>query len=635
MAQMKPTGGMPTQKAPQILPMGNKQLPISALPTNAIHTTWKNPKLAGSPQTDSLLTILNINDTHRNVKPLLEMKTAFELISDKVKQAGGDLLKVHSGDYGIGKEKDKLRLQIELLNELGVNFATLGNHEFDIGSRGLAEQLQFGKFMTLSANIKLPKGCGLDKLYEAGRIANSAIYEENGHQYGVIGISPPDMKKCNDGTIRYFGVDVLPNEETIQAVKDEISKLEEKGINKIFLVSHGGKDLDIQIAQNTKGIDAIFGGHTHDVLDPLEPGVTVLESQNKEPVLIFQNGKNGKLFGATDFKFNKEGVVIEADSRQELSKNFEPDVNLGKLEDIITGKSPVIGRSERFIPADDVKTAENPVANFLLDYVREKLDTDIGLFNGSAIRRTLPKGDITERIAQDIFPYRDSLYVQIVKGENIKKALDHCAETFVNPKHRPGLLQVSGIRFTIGPDAKAKDIVVFDKTKNDFVPLDLQKEYRVSMDQFLIRGNEGYDFLNHPTDIVFNHPWGNGEFFIDAIKNLNGKPLNLQTDGRINVQAKLVESDDEPKGFQQKPLESPLKANTSTNQAQQTKQIVQNQPQQNVLPQKQPIKQQYQYQVPYGYYAQPIVYMVPQMPTIPMNTYMVPYTIPANPYYYN
>jgi 5'-nucleotidase / UDP-sugar diphosphatase len=512
----------------------------SALNTKATYSTWKNPETSNVTQNDTVLTILHMNDNHRKVKGLANFKTAFDQIANQVKVAGADLIKVHSGDYNAGIDQEKLKLQIEMLNDLGINYAALGNHEFDIGPAKLAKELVNSKFVSLAANLVIPQNVSIPEipqLQKSEKLAQSAIHEVNGNKYGVIGLTPPDLKARSDSSTQFHGIDVLNEQQTIQKVQEEIDKLTAQGINKIMLVSHVGVDMDKKIAQQTKGLDIILGGHSHDLLNPLEPGVSLLKTAANEPVLIFQNGKDAKFFGVTDATFDQNGIIKAAIARQEEAADFQPDPKLSALEDKILGPSPVIGVVADSYKAGNVKLKENPIANFIADAVKAKTGAPIALVQGFAVRDNIAKGNITERDVDEVLPFIDAVHVSKISGQDLIDALSNGAKTYVRPNVRPGILQVSGLKYTISPQGNAENIMV-QQSNGNYTPIDPNQEYTVAYDQFMIKGSEGFTTLAQPHAVVKAYMEDNADIVKEYIKAHNMQPITMKTEGRITVQAK-------------------------------------------------------------------------------------------------
>lgn len=601
---------------------GNQIYSPSRLNTDAVYTMWQNPNSAPLSGNDVPITLVHLNDNHRKVKGLAKFKTAINEITQKVQKAGSDLLKVHSGDYNVGTDPQKLKLQIELLNELGVQYAAIGNHELDINPQRLANELVNAKFVSLAANLKMPAGCGLDKLAQSGKIVNSTIYETNGHRYGLIGLSPTDLIARGDSSVNMHGVDALNTEETIKVVQAEVNKLKAQGINRIILVSHIGLDLDKDIAQKTDGIDIILGGHSHDLLDPLEPGVSLFNSAANEPVLIFQNGKNAQFIGVTDAYFDDKGIVKGAIARQENAGSFEVSQQAANLEDRILGKSPVIGVASETYRDSGVKMSENAIANFIADAVRAKTGAEIALFQSFAVRDNIEKGNITDRDIDEVLPFIDAVHLTQITGQDILDALNQGAQSFVRKNKRPGILQVSGLKYTITPDGKAIDVQVQQKD-GQLVPLDLNKEYNVAYDQYLVKGEEGFTSLAKPFHVVKAWYDTNADVLKQAISQRSMQPIVMKKEGRVNVlAADPGKAGKMPKALQKAPAGSVQNVQQVQYQQQQQQPIQYQQPARQ-LPQLNPrvayrMPPMYPVMPPQYYYATP---PTPPLPVVPRGYY--------------
>jgi 2',3'-cyclic-nucleotide 2'-phosphodiesterase (5'-nucleotidase family) len=508
----------------------------SYLKTDAVYTTWKNPNSAPISQDDAALTIVHLNDNHRKVKGLTKFKTAFQEIEAKVRQAGVGLVKVHSGDYNVGTDEKKLQLQVEMLNDLGIDYAAVGNHELDYGPKALAKALKQANFISVSSNLITPTGSGLDELKQTGKLVNLATFERNGHTYGVVGLAPPDLIKRLDPNQNLYGVNVLDEAQTIQNVQEEVDKLKARGINKILLVSHVGLDIDQKIARQTDGIDIILGGHSHDLVNPMEPGVSLLYSKSNEPVLIFQNGKNAKYFGVTDARFDQNGIVKATIARQEKADSFDIDHQIRTLEDKLLGPSPVIGVSAGTYTSDGVKLKENAIANFIADAVRKKTGAQIALFQSFAVRDTVDKGDIRERDIDEVLPFIDAVHILKITGQDVIEALNNGSKTVVSKNGRPGILQVSGLKYTISPEGKAVNVMV-EQQDGSYVPLNPAQEYTVAYDQYLIKGAEGFSSLAKPMNVFKALYDDNAMIVKENIKARNMQPVEMKTEGRITINA--------------------------------------------------------------------------------------------------
>ncbi|MGD9580871.1 MAG: bifunctional UDP-sugar hydrolase/5'-nucleotidase [Vampirovibrionia bacterium] len=608
----------------------------SRLNTDAIYTTWNNPNSAPVAQNEKPLTILHLNDNHRKVSGLSKFKTAIDEIRQKVVNAGGGILNAHSGDYNAGTDLKKLQLQIQAMNDLGINFSTIGNHELDVPSDVLAKALQEAKFVSVTANLTVPAGNSLDALKKAGKLVNSAVYETGGNKYGVIGLSPMDlMKRIDPSTRRKLGgVDVLDKEQTFKIVQQEVDKLKAQGINRIVLISHIGLEIDREIAQATDGIDIILGGHSHDLLDPLEPGVSLFNSKSNEPVLIFQNGKNAKYLGVTDAYFDNKGIVKAAIARQEDSDNFGKNDSIESLQDKILGKSPVIGVSAGTYTASGVKLRENAIANFVTDAIRNKYNADVAIIRGSEVRDTIPKGEITERDIDDTLPFVDYMYKVKISGQDIVDAINNSCNTYLNKDRRPGIVHLSGAKYTVSAEGKATDVQVMNKN-GQYEPIDLNKEYTTVYNGWSMKGAEGFTSLAQPLSCVEAYNDIYADVTKEAIKQRNFQPIEMKTEGRITVYAKDPMAKSKQPKAQQKASTYQQTAQTAQVQQNVVQQVpVQQNVNQSVLPELTP---RCAYRMPQAVIQNNNYSMYPPVVAPGYYTYMPqqPVAPVQQPYYYN
>ena len=87
---------------------------------------------------------------------------------------------------------------------------------------------------------------------------------------------------------------------------------EEEGLKHIIVLSHGGNQLDKQLAKDSQDIDIIFGAHTHNLIKGITEGENLFYSKTGEPVIITQAGKDGENLGILNVSFDQDGVIKKA-----------------------------------------------------------------------------------------------------------------------------------------------------------------------------------------------------------------------------------------------------------------------------------------------------------------------------------
>ena len=254
-------------------------------------TNPTDSKLEKTPQKDTFeMSIGYVNDEHGQTNNMMRILSGLK----------GDL-KLSAGDNDIGDEKNKAvhRATMKFLNLANISATALGNHEMDTTQADLIDSNEDFKGDILAVNVKQERmeDEDEDEIKEYGRaqftdaIKNSKIVEVNGEKIGLVGASPIDMfdRLTHPDYHKDCSIDAL--EDTIEDIQEEVNNLKEQGINKIFLLSHLGHQKDQIVAQNTKDIDVIIGGHTHELVKDIKEGENLFYNENGEPVVLTEAGR--------------------------------------------------------------------------------------------------------------------------------------------------------------------------------------------------------------------------------------------------------------------------------------------------------------------------------------------------------
>lgn len=257
------------------------------------------------------LEVLHTNDTHSCIMPLNP-----NLADTAVAGRGGflrrvamikeeraknpDLLLIDSGDFSQGSPfytMFKGDVEIGLMNLMGYDAATIGNHEFDFGLENMARIFKMAKFPVVCANYDFTGTCveGLVKPY--------VIIKRNGLKIGLFGLSPQleglvDLSKCK-------GVTYLDPVEVGNRVAAELKH--DKKCDVVICVSHLGwlrpdEMGDQKLLASSKDIDLVLGGHSHSYFKALR----YVNNANGKAVPVDQNGKNAMYVGKLTLSFDKK-----------------------------------------------------------------------------------------------------------------------------------------------------------------------------------------------------------------------------------------------------------------------------------------------------------------------------------------
>ena len=444
--------------------------------------------------------------------------------------------KVSSGDIILGANFTTNQVANQFLNWSGFIASALGNHELDIADPGNFAQLLSGaKYKMLAINVDIDKNSPLH-----GKIEKSMIVEKDGIKYGLIGIAPPDMVervKMNN-TLKDFTIQDA--DTTIKLVQDEVKHLEAQGINHIAVLSHAGIKNDKRLAQETEGIDLIFGAHTHDLIEGIKEGQNLFYSKRGEPTIITQAGKDGETVGILNVDFDENGVIKKAQNNIIKVRQFNRPLFIkDSVEDII-GKPEVIGRVSAAVAPPVKRLAENnPHGNLIADAMRSELGTEIAILNAGNIRGSFSQGPIDTRLISDITPFEDKMMILSLSEKQIVDSIKVGLQSLTRSSNKPGILLVSGLKYKANTKGELLEMEYIDKDNNvhkiDVNNPSPDKKYTVAADDFYATGGDGYLESNkNPDFVVQKFDIDKNKLACDYIKKLD-QPIEIKNDDRVII----------------------------------------------------------------------------------------------------
>lgn len=496
-------------------------------------------KVCKNPNSTTKTSIFYVNDIHGQVPKMQRLVSAAEHAEIAAKNNGADILKLCSGDTFIGADNKRDTVAASFLNIAEFDAQTLGNHEFDITASICGKLLKNTNPKIVGANLNFPdNNSELSK-----KVIRSTIAEgENGDKYGLIGIQPPDMSERLKKKEVLEGITIDNYDETLNEIRREVEKLKSQNINKIILLSHSGNDFERKIAQSVDGIDVILGGHSHDLVEGVKNQENLFYSPSGEPVIITQAGRDGNHFGVLNIEFNDKGQLTYIQNNVNDTNVYSPNMIMTKEADRILGTSPKIGVLKDSDPTPkNYLIEENAWADFVADALKEELDAEVVLVNSANFRGSVDKGDITERDINSIFPFNNKMAKVKLSEKDLVDAIKLCGKTLSNEHHKPGILQVSGLSYTLDSTGNLKELYFIDKQKNkhqiNVENPDPNKIYTAVYDEFLLGGGDNLEMLKRKdSDIIEKYDFEKGDVTINYIKKI-GKPFEVRKDNRIIIES--------------------------------------------------------------------------------------------------
>lgn len=249
--------------------------------------------VACTPKADHL-TILHTNDTHSQVEPKANGQGGYARrmgIIKQERQADENLLLVDAGDFCQGTPYFNFyhgRVEIDAMNRMGYDAATLGNHEFDNGLDTLAAVLETAQFPIVCANYDFA-GTAME-----GKTKPYVIVHKGGLKIGITGLGCDPKGLISDRN--FLPAKYLDPYISAQRVADELRL---KKCDIVVCLSHlgtygkaEGDVSDVQLVKSTRGIDVVIGGHTHKLYDQLR-----VANLDGDSIPVCQMGKSGVYLG--------------------------------------------------------------------------------------------------------------------------------------------------------------------------------------------------------------------------------------------------------------------------------------------------------------------------------------------------
>ena len=392
------------------------------------------------------------------------------------------------------------RAEVQMLNAIGIDAMTLGNHEFNRGPESLARMIDTADFPFVASNITAASGSPLD-----GKIVPHLIVERDGTEIGILGVTTPDTVFLSSP-----GDDVSFADE-IESLTAAVADMQARGVTKILLLSHVGFVRDQQIAAAVDGISAIIGGHSHTLMSNTEEGAveyaTLVESPSGRAVPIVQAFAFSRYLGELTLEFGEDGAVVAATGDTLLL-----DATYAEADDIEALIAPLRAPIEELtrrpvaeLAADidgsreTCRAQECEMGNTVTDAMLAEVaaqDIRIALGNGGGLRASMGAGTATLGDVLTVLPFQNTLYTLEVTGATILAALEHGVNGVEEGAGR--FPQVAGLRFrldlSVAPNAgRVSDVEVMGA--DGWEPLDMEATYPLVTNDFMAGGGDGYAML--------------------------------------------------------------------------------------------------------------------------------------------
>lgn len=461
---------------------------------------------------------------------------------------------------------------VDIMNEMGYDYAILGNHEFDYGMEQLQSLMERSNVTYLGCNISYT-GSGSNAL--------EALQPYDIKDYGdisvaFIGVSTPYSIKSSTPTYfmedNAFVYDFCSGEDgalLYDRVQETVDTCKAEGADYVVLLTHLGDDegfspySSVDLIQNTSGVDACLDGHAHNTIP-----CRIEQNVDGEDVLLSSTGTKFANIGQMIITENgtiSTGLISAYSAKDEGMTSYIDAIEAEYAEEMNT----VVASSDIALSgytADGIRLVRNretTIGNLCADAYRSVTGADIAFVNGGGIRADLPAGDITYADMLAIHPYGNMLCVAEVSGQEILDALEMASRfTMADAADAAGAIgengsfqQVSGMKYTIDTsiapsvttdenemfvsidgERRIKDAMILCED-GSYEPLDPEKTYTLASHNYLIKEAGGGLNMFLDNELLMDEGMSDYQALVSYITELGqlGDRYS-ETEGRINVE---------------------------------------------------------------------------------------------------
>lgn len=494
---------------------------------------------APDPDTGKQMEIMFLHDTHSHLDSFLTLEdgevatvggfSQIKTLINEIKDKNPNALVLDAGDFSMGTLVqtiyDSEAAELRMLGALGCEVTTLGNHEFDYRSTGLAGTLNAAKKSGEPVPAMVLCNIDWEAMEAEGLTEEQHLLKDAFESYGLQDYILLDKGDVRIAVFGVFGVDSLACAPTCalkfrdasEAAAETVAEIRSnENVDMIVCVSHSGtnenesKSEDEILAKNVPEIDLIISGHTHTTLtEPIQHGDTYIVSC----------GEYGKNLGTLSMTRKEDGrwiidsynlipvtpEIASDEPTQEKIDSFMEIVDSVYLSSFGYTRNQVLAQNDVVFSNSsdlyDIHTDHN-LGNILSDaflYSVSNADTgddnpvDFAIVPSGCVRDTLPKGDITVEdvfnayslgIGSDGIPGYPLISVYLT-GKEIRTVTE--IDASVSDLMPAARLYISGMNFSFNPHR-----IILNRTTDCYIPgsdgrrIEIQddKLYRVVCDLY-------------------------------------------------------------------------------------------------------------------------------------------------------
>ena len=410
------------------------------------------------------LVLLSTNDMHAKIQRFPHLAAAVAACRDTV-----TTLLLDAGDRWTGNAYVDLAQTpgmpvIALMNRLGYDAATLGNHEFDHGQAFLGRMLDSMSFEVVCANV-VSDTCTFPQL------PPSVVIERDGIRIGIVGAvtnyegpgHPAGNASCFEGLS-------FPDP---QAKASECAAALRPDVDVLVLLSHMGDDRDAELLARETRFDVILGGHTHEEVDTLVNGT-----------LLTQTGKDLQCVGVTTIRLRGRKIA-GIDYRLVPLGGYAPDPEYQAEVDRCYADERLNRPVGSFASAAD----KAGLANWMASAAAAEAGAEVGFYHIGGVRLdSIPAGGIGTARIYDLEPFGTQIAVMRMTPRQMERMIVAKYNEPTREGHRLDLVSTTPYEILVNEADSAVGV--------RFPQLRGGRSYRVAVSDYVYKNYQGLEYAD-------------------------------------------------------------------------------------------------------------------------------------------
>lgn len=463
---------------------------------------------------------------------------------------------------------------VELMNEVGYDVCTFGNHEFDYGIDQLEKLMGMSDAEYICCNFMDSDGCFVSpytiRSYGELKIAYIGITTPY-----TLTSSNPEVFKDENGELKYSFCQDTSGEKLYNAVQNAVDTAIGMDADYVVALAHLGNGEGYSpygsedVIAATSGIDIVLDGHSHTVVESRE-----VYNKEGEPVMLTSSGSHMQYIGQVTIDTRRTTGKNDDVITIRLIDSSDYDRVAGKTEETEKEFEEILGTEIGYtaktlsVNSENgnrlVRNRETGIGNFVADAYRSLTNADIAFVNGGGIRADISEGKITYGDLLNVQPYGNMICVVEATGLEIRDALEMSYRR-VEGKYEDengsvgesgGFFHLSGMKVVIDTsipsgvkldengmfsgvegERRVKEVYVLNGETGEYEPLSDSKTYTVaSINYILLQGGDGFNmFMNN--EVITSEAASDLQAVIEYLE-LSGGNIDeryFATEGRITV----------------------------------------------------------------------------------------------------